>query len=180
MRRLSAPHSPWSRLIRTRFVLGNGPDPDPPLPRHVAPDPRSIDAAETADVTIRRISRKSSYLAGTCGGRNSVESRMPNSRSTPPRSPRSRGRRSSRIGCTSTTSSSGRHRIDWPVDVVREMVGMHAQVTSLAELQLAARIDGLRPADVRDALASERSPRQGLVDARHAAPADARGSRPRR
>ncbi len=43
------------------------------------------------------------------------------------------------------------------VDVVREMVGVHAQVASAAELQLAARIDGLRPADVRDALASERS-----------------------
>lgn len=43
------------------------------------------------------------------------------------------------------------------MDVVREMVGMHAQVASAAELQLAARIDGLRPADVRDALAGERS-----------------------
>lgn len=43
------------------------------------------------------------------------------------------------------------------MDVVREMVGMHAQVASSAELQLAARIDGLRPADVRDALAGERS-----------------------
>lgn len=42
------------------------------------------------------------------------------------------------------------------VDVVRELVGVHAQVTSAAELQLAARIDGLRPADVRDALNSER------------------------
>ena len=29
------------------------------------------------------------------------------------------------------------------VDVVREMVGIHAQVMSAAELQLAARIDGL-------------------------------------
>ena len=43
------------------------------------------------------------------------------------------------------------------VDVVREMVGIHAQVASSAELQLAARIDGLRPADVQDALASERT-----------------------
>ena len=43
------------------------------------------------------------------------------------------------------------------VDVVREMVGIHAQVASSAELQLAARIDGLRPSDVRDALAGERS-----------------------
>ncbi|HEY8437263.1 MAG TPA: winged helix DNA-binding domain-containing protein [Candidatus Limnocylindrales bacterium] len=43
------------------------------------------------------------------------------------------------------------------VDVVGEMVGLHAQVMSSAELQAAARIDGLRPADVRDALADRRS-----------------------
>lgn len=43
------------------------------------------------------------------------------------------------------------------VDVVREIVGVHAQVASSAELQLAARIDGLRPSDVRDALASRRT-----------------------
>ena len=43
------------------------------------------------------------------------------------------------------------------VDVVREMVGLHAQVASAAGLQAAARIDGLRPDDVRDALASDRS-----------------------
>jgi len=43
------------------------------------------------------------------------------------------------------------------VDVVREMVGLHAQVMGAAELQAAARIDGLRPADVRDALADQRS-----------------------
>src|SRR3954453_9833465 len=43
------------------------------------------------------------------------------------------------------------------LDVVREMVGLHAQVMSAAELQAAARIDGLRPADVRDALADQRS-----------------------
>jgi hypothetical protein len=42
------------------------------------------------------------------------------------------------------------------VDVVREMVGIHAQVMSAAELQLAARIDGLRPSDVQDALWSDR------------------------
>src|SRR4029077_3119807 len=42
-------------------------------------------------------------------------------------------------------------------DVVREMVGVHAQVASSAELQLAARIDGLRPADIQDALASRRT-----------------------
>jgi winged helix DNA-binding protein len=43
------------------------------------------------------------------------------------------------------------------VDVVGEIVGLHAQVASAAELQAAARIDGLRPADVRDALADARS-----------------------
>ena len=43
------------------------------------------------------------------------------------------------------------------VDVVREMVGIHAQVASSGELQLAARIDGLRRADVQDALATDRS-----------------------
>ncbi len=37
------------------------------------------------------------------------------------------------------------------------MVGLHAQVMSSAALQAAARIDGLRTADVRDALASRRS-----------------------
>jgi hypothetical protein len=45
---------------------------------------------------------------------------------------------------------------DHLVDVVREMVGLHAQVMSAAELQLAARIDGLRPSDVQEALWSER------------------------
>jgi hypothetical protein len=43
------------------------------------------------------------------------------------------------------------------LDVVREHVGIQAQVMSLAELQLNARIDGLRPDDVRDALWSHRS-----------------------
>jgi hypothetical protein len=38
------------------------------------------------------------------------------------------------------------------VDVVGELVGVHAQVMSAAELQLNARIDGLRASDVRDAL----------------------------
>jgi hypothetical protein len=38
------------------------------------------------------------------------------------------------------------------VDVVASMVGIHAQVMSSAELQLAARIEDLRPHDVRDAL----------------------------
>ena len=46
---------------------------------------------------------------------------------------------------------------DHLVDVVRGMVGIHAQVASSGELQLAVRIDGLRRADVQDALATERS-----------------------
>lgn len=37
------------------------------------------------------------------------------------------------------------------------MVGLHGQVMSAAELQAAARIDGLRPDDFRDALADRRS-----------------------
>ena len=41
--------------------------------------------------------------------------------------------------------------------VVGRMIGLHAQVMSSAELQAAARIDGLRPADVRDALWDGRS-----------------------
>jgi hypothetical protein len=43
------------------------------------------------------------------------------------------------------------------IDVVREHVGIQAQVMSLAELQLNARIDGLRPDDVREALWTHRS-----------------------
>ncbi|MEA2518109.1 MAG: hypothetical protein QOF49_189 [Chloroflexota bacterium] len=41
--------------------------------------------------------------------------------------------------------------------VVERIVGLHAQVMSSAELQAAARIDGLRPADVREALWERRS-----------------------
>lgn len=43
------------------------------------------------------------------------------------------------------------------VEVVGRMLGLHAQVMSSAELQAAARIDGLRPSDVRDALWERRS-----------------------
>jgi hypothetical protein len=43
------------------------------------------------------------------------------------------------------------------VDVVGRMVGLHAQVMSSAELQAAARIDGLRSSDVRDAIWERRS-----------------------
>lgn len=42
------------------------------------------------------------------------------------------------------------------VDVVRDLVGVHAQVMSAAELQLAARVDGMRPAAVRDLLWEQR------------------------
>jgi hypothetical protein len=43
------------------------------------------------------------------------------------------------------------------LDVVREHVGIQAQVLGLAELQLNARLDGLRRDDVRDALWSTRT-----------------------
>lgn len=43
------------------------------------------------------------------------------------------------------------------VDVVRELVGVHAQVMSAAELQIAVRTDGLHASDVRDALWESRS-----------------------
>jgi winged helix DNA-binding protein len=46
---------------------------------------------------------------------------------------------------------------DCLLDVVREHVGIQAQVMSLAELQLNARLDGLRPDDVRDALWGRRT-----------------------
>jgi Winged helix DNA-binding domain len=51
------------------------------------------------------------------------------------------------------------HRLpaDRLLDVVREHVGIQAQVMSLAELQLNARLDGLRRDDIRDALWSKRS-----------------------
>jgi hypothetical protein len=47
------------------------------------------------------------------------------------------------------------------VDVVRELVGVHAQVMSSAELQIAARVEGARVDDVREALWE----RRGLVKA---------------
>lgn len=42
------------------------------------------------------------------------------------------------------------------IDVARDLVGIHAQVTSSAELQFAARVDGIRRGDVRDAIADRR------------------------
>jgi hypothetical protein len=46
---------------------------------------------------------------------------------------------------------------DQLIDVVGRMVGLHAQVMSSAELQAAVRIEGLRAADVRDALWERRT-----------------------
>jgi hypothetical protein len=43
------------------------------------------------------------------------------------------------------------------VDVVRDVCGIHAQVMGSAELQLAARVDGITQADVRDALWERRT-----------------------
>ena len=46
---------------------------------------------------------------------------------------------------------------DGLVEVVERLVGLHAQVMSSAELQAAARIDGLRATDVREALWTRRA-----------------------
>jgi hypothetical protein len=46
---------------------------------------------------------------------------------------------------------------DGLVEIVGRLVGLHAQVMSSAELQAAARIDGLHAADVREALWSRRT-----------------------
>src|SRR2546426_10217783 len=43
------------------------------------------------------------------------------------------------------------------VDVARQLGGVHAQVQVSAELQLGARLDGIKQADVREALWSRRS-----------------------
>jgi len=51
----------------------------------------------------------------------------------------------------------GRAPADRLVDVVGEMIGLHAQVMSSAELQAAARVDGLHASDVRAALWERRS-----------------------
>lgn len=45
---------------------------------------------------------------------------------------------------------------DRAVDVVADLVGLHAQVMGSAELQLGARVDGLRAADVRDVVWEQR------------------------
>ena len=43
------------------------------------------------------------------------------------------------------------------LDVVHDLIGIQAQVMSSAELALNARVDGLRPDDIRDALRTERT-----------------------
>ena len=43
------------------------------------------------------------------------------------------------------------------VEVVRDVCGIHAQVMGSAELQLAARVEGITQADVREALWERRS-----------------------
>ena len=60
-----------------------------------------------------------------------------------------RARRLARSALTERSSSL--------VDVVRQVCGIHAQVQASAELQLAARIDGLTQQDVRDALWRDRT-----------------------
>src|SRR5918911_2600551 len=55
------------------------------------------------------------------------------------------------------SSLSDRARSDRLVEVVGVLCGVHAQVQTSAELQLAERVDGLAQADVRRALWEERS-----------------------
>ncbi|HKG57733.1 MAG TPA: winged helix DNA-binding domain-containing protein [Candidatus Limnocylindrales bacterium] len=51
---------------------------------------------------------------------------------------------------------AARAAADRLVDVVGELVGVHAQVMSSAELHIAARVDGVRATDVRDVLWEQR------------------------
>lgn len=60
-----------------------------------------------------------------------------------------RARRLARSALTERSSSL--------IDVVRKVGGIHAQVQASAELQLAARVDGLTQQDVRDALWRDRT-----------------------
>jgi len=60
-----------------------------------------------------------------------------------------RARRLARSALTRRSSSL--------VDVARQVCGIHAQVQASAELQLAARVDGIRQQDVRDALWRDRT-----------------------
>jgi hypothetical protein len=60
-----------------------------------------------------------------------------------------RARRLARSALTERSSSL--------IDLVRQVGGIHAQVQASAELQLAARVDGIEQQDVRDALWRERT-----------------------
>src|SRR5213596_350810 len=62
--------------------------------------------------------------------------------------------RARRLARSSLTDRVTRERL---VDVARELGGVHAQVQISAELQLGARLDGIKQADVREALWSRRS-----------------------
>lgn len=57
--------------------------------------------------------------------------------------------RASRLARNHLAERSPRTRL---VEVVRDVCGIHAQVTGSAELQLAARVEGIAQADVREAL----------------------------
>jgi hypothetical protein len=57
-----------------------------------------------------------------------------------------------RASRTARSHLARRAPADRLVEVVRDVCGIHAQVTGSAELQLAARVDGITQADVRDAL----------------------------
>src|SRR5207249_5087251 len=55
------------------------------------------------------------------------------------------------------SSLTDRAAADRLVDVARDVCGVHAQVQASAELQLAARVDGITRGDVRDALWERRT-----------------------
>lgn len=62
-----------------------------------------------------------------------------------------------RAGRLARSHLAGRAPAQRLVDVVRDVCGIHAQVMGSAELQLAARVDGITQADVREALWERRS-----------------------
>jgi len=62
--------------------------------------------------------------------------------------------RARRLACSHLLERAPANRL---VEVVRAVCGIHAQVMGSAELQLAARVDGITQADVREALWVHRS-----------------------
>jgi hypothetical protein len=62
--------------------------------------------------------------------------------------------RARRLARSSLAERAGADRL---VEIVRELAGVHAQVQASAELQLAARVDGITQADVREALWERRA-----------------------